>query len=118
MNLTELQRLRDEATQGEWKRFPIQSSPDAWESDWVYDEDAEYIVALHNAFPAIAHELTVLRSAMEKVRGMDVKDSYGDEDPADSDYIEGDIRTINLTNRLWRAKRNAIIEEVDRELNQ
>lgn len=58
VNIEELQRLREGATQGEWEHREMDG---IWCGGWITtdtsDKDAEYIVALHNAFPQIIAQL-------------------------------------------------------------
>lgn len=123
-SLTELEELRSRATQGEWTHFPEEHTKDGDSSyaeitvvgekdefacrlaDWLIDEDAAYIVALHNAFPSLKARIEELERKAEAGEKLAEMVENIDEVMVRRFPLNDSFQERAVVNDYWREKRN------------
>lgn len=118
-----LDELRAKATQGEWgfeHHIPDNTAYRTWNSvDWSNNkfEDAEYISALHNAFPTLRQAVLdgerYKAAAMELMKAVEKIDILFTDQKFDLTRMH-DVKELTINgrqfNEVWRTQRDAALE--------
>ena len=118
VDIEELKRLEEVATEGPWNQFAdriyhnhnenlIQVRDEAcW---FINCQDADFIVATRNALPSLIKELEVLRESVKRFEGMEI---------SNFEETMEDYKGLNAVNNLWKHKRDIISAWVKEQLGE